>query len=193
MTGARRRGPSRDELLEAADRRVEPVVAPGLRVVFCGINPGLYTAWAGHHFARPGNRFWPALHRSGFTPRLFDPSEQDQLLDLGLGITNVVDRASATAAELSRAELAAGGQQLVAFVRRWRPAYLAVLGVTAYRAAFDQPKAVVGPQPGALGRTAVWVLPNPSGLNAHWSPAALAEVFADLREEVNQRVGPQPS
>ena len=193
MTGDKRRGPSRDELLEAADRRVEPVVAPGLRVVFCGINPGLYTAWAGHHFARPGNRFWPTLHRSGFTPRLFDPSEQDQLLDLGLGITNVVDRASATAAELSRAELAAGGQQLVAFVRRWRPAYLAVLGVTAYRAAFDQPKAVVGPQPGALGRTAVWVLPNPSGLNAHWSPAALAEVFADLREEVNQRVGPQPS
>ena len=180
MTGARRRGPSRDELLQAAGRHVAPVVAPGLRVLFCGINPGLYTAWAGHHFARPGNRFWPALHRSGFTPRTFDPSEQDQLLDLGIGITNVVDRASATAAELSRAELSAGGQQLVTFVRRWRPAYPAVLGVTAYRAAFDQPKAQVGPQP-ALGNTAVWVLPNPSGLNAHWTPAGLAAEFAELR------------
>ena len=177
---------------KAADLRVAPIVAPGLRVVFCGINPGLYTAWAGHHFARPGNRFWPTLHRSGFTPRLFAPSEQDELLGLGLGITNVVDRASATAAELSRAELAAGGQQLVAFVRRWRPAYLAVLGVTAYRAAFDQPKSVVGPQP-PLGRTAVWVLPNPSGLNAHWSPAGLAEVFAQLREEVDQRLGSPPA
>jgi TDG/mug DNA glycosylase family protein len=188
VTGSKRRGPSRDELQQAANRLVEPVVAPGLRVMFCGINPGLYTAWAGHHFARPGNRFWPTLHRSGFTPRLFDPSEQDQLLDLGLGITNVVDRASSTAAELSRAELAAGGRQLEAFVRRWRPAYLAVLGVTAYRAAFDRPKAVVGPQPEALGSTAVWVLPNPSGLNAHWSPAGLAEVFGDLRAEVEQRV-----
>ena len=193
MTRARRRGPSRDELLKAVDRRVEPEVAPGLRVLFCGINPGLYTAWAGHHFARPGNRFWPALHRSGFTPRLFDPAEQDQLLGLGLGITNVVDRASATAAELSRAELAAGGEQLVAFVRRWRPAYLAVLGVTAYRAAFHEPKATVGPQPGGLGDTAVWVLPNPSGLNAHWTPAGLAEVFAELREEVDQRLGARPS
>jgi len=193
VTKKKGRGPSRDELLQAADRRVEPVVAPGLRVLFCGINPGLYTAWAGHHFARPGNRFWPALHRSGFTPRLLDPSEQDRLLALGLGITNVVDRASATAAELSEAELAVGGQQLVTFVRRWRPAYLAVLGVTAYRAAFDQPKAVVGPQPGGLGDTAVWVLPNPSGLNAHWTPTGLAEVFAELRAEVDRRLGPHRS
>jgi TDG/mug DNA glycosylase family protein len=188
-----RRGPTRDELLQAADRRVEPVVAPGLRVVFCGINPGLYTAWAGHHFARPGNRFWPTLHRSGFTPRQLHPSEQGELLALGLGITNVVDRASATAAELNRTELAAGGQQLVAFVRRWQPAYLAVLGVTAYRAAFEQPKATVGPQPTTLGRTAVWVLPNPSGLNAHWSAARLAEVFGQLREEVEERLGPAPA
>jgi TDG/mug DNA glycosylase family protein len=133
------------------------------------------------------------LHRSGFTPRRFDPAEQDQLLDLGLGITNVVDRATATAAELSRAELAAGGQQLAEFVRLWRPAYLAVLGVTAYRAAFAEPKAVVGPQPRVLGRTVVWVLPNPSGLNAHWSPTALAEVFAEFRGEVERTTRPVPA
>jgi TDG/mug DNA glycosylase family protein len=175
-------GPTRAELLAAADRLLAPVVRPGLRVVFCGINPGLYTAWAGHHFARPGNRFWPALHRSGFTPRQLAPAEQGELLALGLGITNVVARATATAAELDRDELRVGGRELVAFVRRWRPAYLAVLGVTAYRAAFDVPKAAVGPQP-AIGGTRVWVLPNPSGLNAHWQPPALAAEFARLRRE----------
>jgi double-stranded uracil-DNA glycosylase len=186
MTRARPRGPSRDELVAAADRRVDPVVAADLRVLFCGINPGLWTAWAGHHFARPGNRFWPTLHRSGFTPRRFDPAEQAQLLDLGLGITNVVDRATATAAELSRAELAAGGRHLTEFVRQWRPAYLAVLGVTAYRSAFAEPKATVGPQSRAIGGTAVWVLPNPSGLNAHWTPTGLAQVFAGFRDEVER-------
>ncbi len=176
-------GPTRAELLAAADRVLEPVVAPGLRVVFCGINPGLYTAWAGHHFARPGNRFWPALHRSGFTPRQLAPAEQDELLALGLGITNVVARATATAAELGRDELRAGGRDLVAFVGRWEPAYLAVLGVTAYRTAFDAPGAAVGPQPG-LGGTRVWVLPNPSGLNAHHQPADLARLFGELRAAV---------
>jgi TDG/mug DNA glycosylase family protein len=184
---ARRRtppGPTRAELLAAADRLVDPVVAPGLRVVFCGINPGLYTAWAGYHFARPGNRFWPALHRSGFTPRQLAPAEQGRLIELGLGITNVVARATATAAELRRDELRSGGRDLVGFVARWQPAYLAVLGVTAYRTAFDAPKAVVGPQP-ALGATRVWVLPNPSGLNAHWQPPALAAEFARLRHEVD--------
>jgi TDG/mug DNA glycosylase family protein len=177
-------GPTRAELLAAADRVLPPVVAPGLRVVFCGINPGLYTAWAGHHFARPGNRFWPTLHRSGFTPRQLAPAEQDELLALGLGITNVVARATATAAELGRDELRAGGRDLVVFVGRWRPANLAVLGVTAYRTAFDAPRAAVGPQP-AIGGTRVWVLPNPSGLNAHWQPPALAAEFARLREAVD--------
>lgn len=177
--------PTRDDLRAAAGLLVDPVVTPGLRVLFCGINPGLYTAWAGHHFARPGNRFWPALHRSGFTPRLLAPAEQGELLALGLGITNVVARATATAAELDRAELRAGGEELVAFVRRWRPAYLAVLGVTAYRAAFDTPRAAVGEQP-ALGTTRVWVLPNPSGLNAHWQPPALAAEFAAFRAVVEQ-------
>lgn len=183
MPDRRSPGPSRAELAAAADRLLAPVVARDLRVLFCGINPGLYTAWAGHHFARPGNRFWPALHRSGFTPRQLAPAEQDELLALGLGITNVVARATATAAELGRQELLAGGRELVEFVGHWRPAYLAVLGVTAYRTAFDAPTAVVGPQP-AVDGTRVWVLPNPSGLNAHWQPPALAAEFARLRHEV---------
>jgi TDG/mug DNA glycosylase family protein len=166
-----------------------PVVRRDLDVLFCGINPGLYTAWAGHHFARPGNRFWPCLAASGFTPRLLAPHEQADLLDLGLGITNVVNRATATAAELSRAELQHGGTRLVAFVRRWRPAYLAVLGVTAYRAAFAEPKATLGEQPRTIGTTRLWVLPNPSGLNAHYQPPALAAMFAELRAVVSATAG----
>jgi double-stranded uracil-DNA glycosylase len=160
------------------------VIAPGLRVLFCGINPGLYTAWAGHHFARPGNRFWPALHRSGFTPRQLHPSEQEELLDLGLGVTNVVERATATAAELSPEELRAGGRRLEATAERFAPAYVALLGVTAYRAAFVEPGAVLGEQSRRLGPARVWVLPNPSGLNAHYTPAALAQLFAQLRATV---------
>ncbi|GGL87600.1 mismatch-specific DNA-glycosylase [Streptomyces fumigatiscleroticus] len=157
------------------------VAADGLRVLFCGINPGLMTAATGHHFARPGNRFWPALHRSGFTPRQLRPSEQRELLSLGLGITNVVDRATARADELTAEEYREGGRLLALKVARLRPRWLAVLGVTAYRAAFDDRKARVGPQPRTIGDTRVWVLPNPSGLNAHWTPAALAEEFARLR------------
>ncbi|MDQ1617860.1 MAG: double-stranded uracil-DNA glycosylase [Actinomycetota bacterium] len=174
-------GPTRAQLFAFQDRCIEDVIAPGLRVLFCGINPGLYTAWAGHHFARPGNRFWPALYRSGFTSRQLAAAEQWELLDLGLGVTNVVARASATAAELSAAELREGGSQVTARVERFAPSYLAVLGVTAYRAAFGRPKAGLGLQPSAIGATKVWVLPNPSGLNAHYTPARLAELFADLR------------
>jgi double-stranded uracil-DNA glycosylase len=174
-------GPTRAKLLEYEGRTLADVIAPGLRVLFCGINPGLYTAWAGHHFARPGNRFWPALHRSGFTPRQFDPSEQAALLPLGLGITNVVARASATAAELSATELRAGGEALRTTVAHYTPSYLAVLGVTAYRAAFGEPRAALGEQSSLVGATKVWVLPNPSGLNAHYPPDALATLFAELR------------
>jgi double-stranded uracil-DNA glycosylase len=173
--------PTREELLAYGGATLADVIAPGLRVLFCGINPGLYTAWAGHHFARPGNRFWPTLHRSGFTPRQFEPGEQDELLALGLGVTNVVARASATAAELSAAELRAGAEQLGGTVEKYGPAYLAVLGVTAYRSAFGEPKATLGQQPGTIGTTIVWVLPNPSGLNAHYQLDALAELFAELR------------
>jgi len=176
--------PTRAELLAAADRTVPDVVAPGLRVLFCGINPGLYTAWAGHHFARPGNRFWPALHASGFTPRQLRPDEEQELLALGLGVTNVVARATATAAELSRDELRAGAERLAQVGERWRPAYVAVLGVTAYRAAFDEPRAVLGRQDRQIGPAGVWVLPNPSGLNAHHQPADLARLFGELRVAV---------
>ena len=176
-------GPTRVELEAAADRVIPDVAGPGLRVLFCGINPGLYSAWTGHHFARPGNRFWPALHRSGFTPRQLRPAEQDKLLELGLGATNVVERASARADELTRAELRLGGEVLRDKVRRLAPGWLAVLGVTAYRSAFDDAKVTVGPQQERWGATRVWVLPNPSGLNAHYSVQALAEQFAALRSK----------
>ena len=170
------------DLLAAAGRRVPDVIAPGLRVLFCGINPGLYSAATGRHFARPGNRFWPALFASGFTPRLFCPADEAELLALGLGITNVVERASAAADELTPDELAAGGRELRAKVGRFGPAWLAVLGVTAYRVAFAAPKAGVGPQPDRVGRTGVWVLPNPSGLNAHYKPTDLARMFRALQD-----------
>jgi TDG/mug DNA glycosylase family protein len=150
--------------------------------LFAGINPGLYTAWAGHHFARPGNRFWPTLHAAGFTDRVLDPREEHALLPLGFGITNVVQRASALASELSAAELEAGGKRLVRTVKRYRPRCLAVLGVSAYRGAFRQPRAVIGRQDDAIGETTVWVLPNPSGLNAHYQLPELARLFRELRE-----------
>ncbi|MFE1431440.1 G/U mismatch-specific DNA glycosylase [Streptomyces griseoaurantiacus] len=174
------------ELEAARDRLVPDVVADGLAVLFCGINPGLMTAATGHHFARPGNRFWPALHLSGFTPRRLHPCEQRELLSYGLGITNVVARASARADELSAEEYREGGRLLGAKVARLRPRWLAVLGVTAYRTAFDDRKARVGPQARTIGDTRVWVLPNPSGLNAHWTPATLAEEFGRLREAATQ-------
>ena len=150
-------------------------------MLFAGINPSLYSAATGYHFARPGNRFWPALHASGFTPRLLAPQEQPELPGLGLGITNVVARATARADELFAAELRAGGALLADLTARTRAAWLAVLGVTAYRAAFSRPGAVVGQQAGTLGGARIWVLPNPSGLNAHWSAAALAAAFLELR------------
>jgi TDG/mug DNA glycosylase family protein len=184
--------PSRDELEQARTRLLPDVAAPGLRVLFSGINPGLYTAWAGHHFARPGNRFWPALHGSGLTPRLMAPHEQQDLLTLGLGITNVAARATARADELTRAEIVAGGEVLREKVRLLRPQWLAVLGVTAYRVAFGDPKAVVGEQDLRFGDTGVWVLPNPSGLNAHYSAQALAEEFGRLRERCVSPPAPVP-
>ncbi|MEV4441367.1 G/U mismatch-specific DNA glycosylase [Streptomyces sp. NPDC049577] len=174
--------PTREELEAARDRLVPDVVADGLRVLFCGINPGLMSAATGHHFARPGNRFWPVLHASGFTPRRLHPSEERELLDYGLGITNVVARASARADELSDVEFREGGRVLVEKVTLLRPRWLAVVGITAYRVAFSERKAAVGPQDRVIGDTRIWVLPNPSGLNAHWTPSGMAEEFARLRE-----------
>ena len=174
--------------LEAARNRTIPDVlpAPGepLRVLFCGINPSLYSAATGWHFARPGNRFWPALHLSGFTPRRLAPAEQDLLGGYGLGITNLVARATAQASELSPAELRSGGEHLAALITARRARVLAVAGVTAYRTAFACPRAAIGPQPGTLGGARLWILPNPSGLNASWTTPRLVEEFRKLREAV---------
>ena len=184
MTAPDFRRPTADEVAAAAGRTIPDLVGPGMRVLFSGINPSLYSAATGHHFARPGNRFWPALHASGFTPRRLHPSEQSILPEFGLGITNVVARATARADELSPAELVDGGAILAALAARWRPRYLAVLGVTAYRTAFGRPKAAMGRQDHEIGGVRLWVLPNPSGLNAHYSAAALAAAFAELRDAV---------
>lgn len=173
--------PTQEELLAAVDSTVPDVLAPGLRVLFCGINPGLYSAALGQHFARPGNRFWPTLHAAGFTPRQLAPSEQRELLTWGLGITNVVERATRSADALTPEELIAGGRRLAARVRRHRPRYLAVLGIGAWRTAFGHPRAGLGLQEETLGDTRVWVLPNPSGLNAHYRPEDLARLFRELR------------
>ncbi|PKV93143.1 G/U mismatch-specific uracil-DNA glycosylase [Amycolatopsis echigonensis] len=173
--------PTKAEQAAAHGTTIPDVLAPNLNVLFCGINPGLYSGALGLHFARPGNRFWPALHASGFTPRLLDPSEQDELLDLGLGITNVVARTTARADELTDDELREGGQILAKKVEKYRPRWLAVVGITAYRVAFGDRRAAVGPQDRTIGTTRVWLLPNPSGLNAHWTPKTLAEEFGRLR------------
>lgn len=173
--------PSPEELRAARDGTVDDVVAPGLSVLFCGINPSLMSAVTGHHFARPGNRFWPVLQMSGFTPRRLAPAEQGELLSYGLGITNVVARATARADEVSAAEFREGGRVLREKVARLRPGWLAVVGVTAYRVAFAEPKARIGPQERTIGETGIWVLPNPSGLNAHWTARTMAEEYGRLR------------
>jgi TDG/mug DNA glycosylase family protein len=173
--------PTAEDLAAARDRFLPDVVAPGLAVLFVGINPGLYSGATGHHFAKPGNRFWPALHRSGFTPRQFRPEEQDELLTLGLGVTNLVPRTTARADELSTAELRAGAVRLEELVASVGPRFVAVVGISAYRTAFDRPKATIGPQEETLSGARLWVLPNPSGLNAHYQLPALAHEFATLR------------
>lgn len=173
--------PQKEELLAAADKQVVDVIAEDLRVLFCGINPGLYSAATGHHFARPGNRFWPTLYAAGFTERLLLPSQEHELLSRGYGITNVVPRASATADELSTEELRAGGRQLRIKVETYRPRILAVLGIVAYRTAFERRTAAMGRQMERIGNSIVWVLPNPSGLNAHYQLDDLACLFRELR------------
>jgi double-stranded uracil-DNA glycosylase len=157
------------------------VIAPGLDVLFCGINPSLLSAERGHHFARPGNRFWPALHLAGLTPRRFSPDEDGELPGLGLGITNVVARPTRTAAELTADELRDGATALAELVARYRPRVLAVLGVTAWRVAFQRPRATLGRQPERIGGAVTWVAPNPSGLNAHHQLPDLARLYRELR------------
>ena len=178
--------PTRADLLAAQNKTVRDVIAPGLRVLFCGINPGLYSGVTGHHFARPGNRFWPTLHQAGFTLRLLAPSEEHELLEYGYGITNLVARATATADELSSEELIAGQRRLKAKVKRYQPQVVAVLGISAYRTAFAQKAIMLGRQPDRLVNAIVWVLPNPSGLNAHYQLANLVEHFQMLRQAVER-------
>jgi double-stranded uracil-DNA glycosylase len=173
--------PTKADLLEAANKTVPDVIAADLKVLFCGINPGLYTAAVGHHFARPGNRFWPALYAAGFTPRLLSCYEEGELLSYGYGITNLVRRATTSADEISRSEYLEGGRSLVVQLFEYRPRILAVLGIGAYRSAFNLPKAGVGRQDSNLGTTQVWVLPNPSGLNAHFTLAGLADHLRELK------------
>ncbi|HEX2996128.1 MAG TPA: G/U mismatch-specific DNA glycosylase [Anaerolineales bacterium] len=176
--------PTRADLLAAQNKTVRDVIAPGLRVLFCGINPGLYSGATGHHFARPGNRFWRTLHQAGFTPRLLDPGEERELLNFGYGITNLVTRATATADELAPEELIAGRKRLEAKVKRYQPRVVAVLGISAYRTAFAAKAASLGRQSELLADALVWVLPNPSGLNAHYQLTSLVEHFQELRQIV---------
>ncbi|WP_300611869.1 G/U mismatch-specific DNA glycosylase [Trebonia sp.] len=178
------------DLMAARDRTLPdilPAVGEPLHVLFCGINPGLYSAATGWHFARPGNRFWSALHVSGFTPRRLEPREQDELPGYGLGITNIAPRATAQAAELTDAELRAGAASLGALAERHRPRFIAIAGVTAYRTAFGRPRAAIGPQDERLGPAGLWILPNPSGLNAHYTLPALSAAFAELNDRVHSR------
>jgi TDG/mug DNA glycosylase family protein len=172
--------PSPAELEAARSRTVDDLVVPGLRVLFCGINPGLYSGWTGYHFARPGNRFWKVLHLAGFSDRVLAPSEGAALLARGCGITNLVRRTTASADELTTEELREGGELLRALVKEVRPRWLAVVGVTAYRVAFDDPSAQAGRQAATIGETGIWVLPNPSGLNAHYQVPELVDAFAAL-------------
>jgi len=178
--------PTKEQLIAAAGKTVPDVIAPDLRILFCGINPGLYTAAVGHHFARPGNRFWPTLYKSGLTDRLLSPFEERELLKLGLGISNVVPHATASASELTKADFTDGGRGLAAKVRRFRPRVVAILGVGAYRVAFANPKAAVGEQTKRIHSAQVWVLPNPSGLNANYQLPDLVRLFRELRAAVDE-------
>ena len=173
--------PTAEELKQAEGKSIPDLIRPGLSVLFCGINPGLYSGATGLHFARPGNRFWPALHAGGFTERVLSPWEEDLLLDAGYGLTVFVERATATAAELSMEEFVAGRRRLERKIHRYSPRWVAVLGIGAYRMAFDRPRATVGPQLERIGSAGLWVLPNPSGLNANHQLADLARMFTELR------------
>jgi TDG/mug DNA glycosylase family protein len=173
--------PTKAELLAAYGRRVPDVIAPRLKTLFVGINPGLYSGAVRHHFARPGNRFWRTLHKAGFTARLLSPSEERELLKYGYGITNIVNCATASADELKPEELRLGGRRLIAKIGRYRPRVVAILGLKAFQIAFGQPGAGFGLQEKRIGSSEVWVLPNPSGLNARYQLPALARMFRKVR------------
>jgi double-stranded uracil-DNA glycosylase len=174
--------PTKEDLQNAIHKTIHDVVKPNLQILFCGINPGLYTGATGHHFARPGNRFWPTLFAAGITPKLFKPSEQEELLNLGYGITNFVQRTTATAAELSKEEFREGQIILSEKVKKYKPKVLAILGVGAFQVGFNQPKAKIGLQEMTIGGTKIWILPNPSGLNANYQLKDLSVLFKELKE-----------
>jgi TDG/mug DNA glycosylase family protein len=173
--------PTRAELQAAYGTTIPDLVGPSMRVLLVGINPSLYSGWTATHFARPGNRLWRTLHEAGFTDRLLHPSQSQAILAAGLGITNLVARATARADELTDDEIRAGVEPLRRLVRRWRPSYVAFLGISTYRVAFGQRRAAVGRQEGTFEGSGVWVLPNPSGLNAHYQQPALTAAYAALR------------
>jgi TDG/mug DNA glycosylase family protein len=179
--------PTASDLLAAKGKRVPDLIAPDLRVLFCGINPSLYSAAVGHHFARPGNRFWKVLHRAGFTERVLRPEEDATLLDLGLGLTNVFHRATAAASEVSPASFLSGARALERKVRRYRPLYVAFLGLTAYGIVTRSARVEVGLQREPFGGSRVWALPNPSGLNAHYRVDALGELYGELAKAAGFR------
>jgi TDG/mug DNA glycosylase family protein len=174
--------PTASVLAGARDRTLEDLIAPDLHILFVGINPGLWSGATGFHFARPGNRFWRALHEAGLTPHLVDPANQRELLDFGIGVVNLVPRTTAAAAELSNDEIRAGAKVLVDKIERYRPRKVAFLGVSTYRIAFGRAKASVGRQEERIGISEVWVLPNPSGLNAHYQLPQLAAAYSQLRD-----------
>ena len=180
-----RRRPTDAELQASYGREIPDLVGPGMRLLLVGINPSLWSGWSGRHFGRPSNRLWPTLHQAGLTERRLAPENSAELLAAGIGITNLVARATARADELTPDEIRAGVPRLARLVARWHPQVVAVLGVTAYRVAFARPKATVGPQPEPLEGARVWVLPNPSGLNAHYQQADLTAEYARMRADLD--------
>jgi TDG/mug DNA glycosylase family protein len=178
--------PTKEDLRDATNRTMEDLIDYNLKFLFCGINPGIWSGATGFHFAKPGNRFWKALHLGGFSERLLHPSEEHELLENGYGITSFCKRTTATAAELSNEEIVEGGKLLVKKIEKFKPRYLAVLGIGAYRTAFNHPKAKLGLQDKTIGNTRLWLLPNPSGLNAHYQLNDLAKLFGELRQAIKE-------
>jgi double-stranded uracil-DNA glycosylase len=176
--------PSKEDLRDAVNRTTEDLIDENLKVLFCGINPGMWSGATGFHFAKPGNRFWKTLHLAGFTDRILHPSEEHELLENGYGITSFCRRTTARADELTAEEFIEGGKLLVKKINKFKPQNLAVLGIGAYRTAFQKPKAQLGLQAETIETTKVWLLPNPSGLNAHYQLKDLAELFSEVRQNI---------
>lgn len=179
--------PTKEDLRDAINRTTEDLIDYNLKVLFCGINPGMWSGATGFHFAKPGNRFWKALHFSGFSDRVLHPSEEHELLENGYGITSFCKRTTARANELSNEEIVLGGKNLVKKIEKFKPHFLAVLGIGAYRTAFSEPKAKLGLQVNQIGTTKIWLLPNPSGLNAHYQLDDLAKIFSELKQAIDTK------